>query len=789
MLNSNVDSLFRFKEKLIVFSLLFIVFGCDTKQNVSSLYTIPLINVKMGSIDTLELSNYFRTGEPHLAFAEYSSHKLENHKLIINGIREHAGIEILKLRAGKENFSVIIRYVPMVRHEFKIKLDTTSDVFVMGQFNDWSRNSLPMKLNGDYYSTFIYLEPKTHEYKFVVDSDEILDPENTNIVSNNAGGWNSQIDYSSMYQENTTQLLKSFKRNKTLFFDLYDKGKPETLLDFLILFNNQIVNNYGSLNDEKTGLIVDISNFSDGSLRVFAVNSQGIYTPENHTIISGGKPIDSDSDSWYLSIMYNPMVDRFHDGDPSNNESILDPKLHYLTNFIGGDLRGIIEKINDNYFSDLGINTIWLSPVQTQPDSSWVEYIEPNRTFTGYHGYWPIEPREIDRRYGTSKDLKELVKTANELGIKIILDFVSNHVHQNHPYFKNNRDWFGDLEMDDGGVNIRKWDGDTRLTTWFDEFLPSYNFVQSDEAVDKVVQDALWWLSEYNLDGFRQDAVKHVPHKFWKKLTRSINQLYPEKVIYQIGETFGSDELILSYVNPSELSAQFNFGIYFNTRNLFSDDQPEFAGLKQIIHQNAVNFGPIHLMGNITSSHDQLRFISYADGQISLAENGVDRAFNSPVTATQNKSAYRKLANYHAFNSSQPGIPIIYYGEEIGLVGELDPGNRRPMKFNIDDDEKKLLEKFKNINRFRKNYPSLSIGDQTILISKGALFVTLKTYFDEQVICAINNGPNTLNPEIRIPMPYSHIRSMTTNRIIDKRSEMTSIIMEPYSHDFFLVEK
>ena len=789
MLNRNVDSLFRLKEKLIVFSLLFIVFGCDYKQNVSSLYTLPLINVKMGSIDTLDLSNYFRLDEPHLAFDEHSSHELENHKLIINGIREQAGIEILKLRAGKENFSVIIRYVPMVRHEFKIKLDTISDVFVMGQFNDWSRNSLPMKLNGDYYSTFIYLEPKTHEYKFVVDSDEILDPENTNIVSNNAGGWNSQIDYSSMYQENTTELLKSSKRNKTLFFDLYDKGKPEKVLDFLILFNNQIVNNYGSLNDEKTGLIVDISNFSDGSLRVFAVNSQGIYAPENHTIISGGRPIDSGSESWYLSIMYNPMVDRFYDGDPSNNESILDPKLHYLTNFLGGDLRGIIDKLNDNYFSDLGINAIWLSPIQTQPDSSWIEYIEPNRTFSGYHGYWPIKPREIDRRYGTSKDLKELVGTANELGIKIILDFVSNHVHQNHPYFKNNRDWFGDLEMENGGVNIRKWDGDTRLTTWFDEFLPSYDFVQSNEAVDKVVQDALWWLSEYNLDGFRQDAVKHVPHKFWKKLTRSINQLYPEKAIYQIGETFGSDELILSYVNPSELSAQFNFGIYFNTRNLFSDDQPEFAGLKQIINQNAVNFGPIHLMGNITSSHDQLRFISYADGQISLAENGVDRAFNSPVTVTQNKSAYKKLANYHAFNSSQPGIPIIYYGEEIGLVGELDPGNRRPMKFNIDDDERQLLEKFKNINRLRKNYPSLSIGDQTIFISKGALFVTLKTYFDEQVICAINNGPNALKPEIQIPMPYSHIRSMTTNRIIDKLSETTSIIMEPYSHDFFIVEK
>ena len=100
----------------------------------------------------------------------------------------------------------------MVRHEFKIKLDTTSDVFVMGQFSDWSRNSLPMKLNGNYYSTFIYLEPKTHEYKFVVDSDEILDPENTNIVSNNAGGWNSQIDYSSMYQEKHNTIVKKLQK-------------------------------------------------------------------------------------------------------------------------------------------------------------------------------------------------------------------------------------------------------------------------------------------------------------------------------------------------------------------------------------------------------------------------------------------------------------------------------------------------------------------------------------------------------------------------------------------------
>ncbi|MFQ6612921.1 MAG: alpha-amylase family glycosyl hydrolase, partial [Fidelibacterota bacterium] len=84
-----------------------------------------------------------------------------------------------------------------------------------------------------------------------------------------------------------------------------------------------------------------------------------------------------------------------------------------------------------------------------------------------------------------------------------------------------------------------------------------------------MTDDAVWWLKEFDLDGFRQDAVKHVPHTFWREFTRKVNQQNPDREIYQIGETFSSDELIRSYVNPGELSAQFNFAIYFNTRGPF----------------------------------------------------------------------------------------------------------------------------------------------------------------------------------------------------------------------------
>ena len=116
--------------------------------------------------------------------------------------------------------------------------------------------------------------------------------------------------------------------------------------------------------------------------------------------------------------------------------------------------------------------------------------------------------------------MKELVDNARSRGIRIILDLVTNHVHQDHTYFRQFQEWFGKVNRKNGEMNIRLWDGDTRLTTWFDSFLPSYDYIQSEEAIDQVVNDALWWVVEYDLDGFRQDAVKHVPHKFWKKLTK-----------------------------------------------------------------------------------------------------------------------------------------------------------------------------------------------------------------------------------------------------------------------------
>ena len=222
------------------------------------------------------------------------------------------------------------------------------------------------------------------------------------------------------------------------------------------------------------------------------------------------------------------MVDRFLDGNESNTVKIKTNELHDLANWHGGDLAGIIQKLEEGYFTDLGINSLWISPVNRQPDSAYVEWIEPHEKFSGYHGYWPIAAREIDPRFGTEDELKKVVELAHSQNLKVILDFVSNHVHEDHHYFKDHRDWFGSMTLPNGDLNIRNWSEETRLTSWFDDFIPSFDYPSAPEAIDQVVDDAIWWLETFDLDGFRQDAVKHVPHTFWKAFKAEMKNKYPE---------------------------------------------------------------------------------------------------------------------------------------------------------------------------------------------------------------------------------------------------------------------
>ena len=778
--------------KTFIIIVLIIFIGCT--KNSPTISNFPTIMLQTGVEQNIDLTKYISNynkiiiGNTDGVSAVYSSDS-KVLKLTADGSKS---LIKLPLRVNKTDITLLLKVNPMVTHTFSYKSESIdSNIVVMGQFNDWSRTALPLydEDNDGIYERTVYLKPQRHEYKFVVDGVELIDPTNPIFISNNIGGWNSILELTEFKADQGGKIIKEKWEKGLLTYKYNPIDDSSTLEELILIHNNTIVDKIFFSIDDNGLISVDYMKLGNGTLRITGIDEKNRVIPENITIIKNGRvlnPIDH-PDDWHFSVLYNLMVDRFLDGDKSNTVRVKTNDLHELANFHGGDLAGIIKKLEEGYFSELGINSIWLSPLNRQPDSAYVEWIPPHRKFTGYHGYWPIAPRTIDSRYGTEAELHKLVELAHSKNIKVLLDFVSNHVHEEHPYFKEHRDWFGNLELPNGEINIRNWSEETRLTTWFDEFIPSFDFLSSPEAINQVVDDAIWWLETFNLDGFRQDAVKHVPHTFWKQLTAEMKLKFPNKQLYQIGETFGSDELILDYVNPGELDAQFNFAIYFNARVQFASDNSEFSGLKEILDINLNTYHPVNLMGNITSSHDQLRFIGIADGQVSFSDDGTERTFSNPPEVVQNESSYSKLANFHAFNISIPGVPVVYYGEEIGLIGSGDPGNRRPMRFgvNISENERNLFNKIAALNNLRNQYPSLALGDLEIIKAEGPILILEKSYFGEKIIAAINNG--SANQSIESDIKYGKLLNLLTDEIIFINDRKFELNIHPYSYNIYKV--
>ncbi len=327
------------------------------------------------------------------------------------------------------------------------------------------------------------------------------------------------------------------------------------------------------------------------------------------------------------------------------------------------------------------MTALWISPVYDNPERSEREFPPPHRRYTGYHGYWPIAPREVDEHLGDIGLLREVVEEAQAQGMRVLLDFVANHTHEDHPYFQQNRDWFGTLELPDGSLNLRRWD-DYRLTTWFEPYLPSFDFTASPEAVEQMTADAVWWLRASGADGFRHDAVKHIPALFWRRLTERLREELPERDLFQIGETFGSHALVGAYVRPGQLDAQFEFNQYDAAIAALARGG-SLAALAGAVDEGIRQYGPLHKMGNLLNSHDKTRFLAILENDTPPEANAVEVGFDNPPVRDQPGSLAR-LELGLAYVLTVPGVPVIYYGDEIGMTGAADPDNRRDMRWGDD---------------------------------------------------------------------------------------------------------
>ena len=630
-------------------------------------------------------------------------------------------------------------------------------VQIAGQMNEWNPSSGYMFLKDGKWNFDLHLFPGKYQYKIVCDGKWMCDRNNPDSVSNNNGGFNSLLTLGNLNPPNLPVLYTLETGGKKLRLGL--KNKADTVF---VLWENHLLDNRFWKQDS-SGIQISIpktaASFERSFIRAWAINKTGTSN-EILVPLKAGRVITDASNltraDQEAMILYFMMVDRFRDGNKQNNAPIRDKDIDPKVNYMGGDLIGIIKAIDEGYFTKLGVNTLWISPITQNPLKGYIEYPAPHRRFSGYHGYWPITLSTIDTRFGTADELHQLVNDAHGKGLNIVLDFVSHHVHQDYPVLKAHPDWITQLELPGKRKNIRFFD-EYRLTTWFDIFLPTLDLTKL--TVREMVSDsAVYWIREYNIDGFRHDAAKHIPEIYWRMLTKKLDQqvVIPQgRQVFQIGETFGSRELVKSYIDPGMLDAQFEFNLYWDVRASFAIDNTSFRDLNFSLQQSFSYFGEHNLMGNITGNQDMPRVISYASGALSFSEDAGEAGWKRDIEV-KDTVGYRKLASLLAFNMTIPGIPVIYYGDEFGMVGAGDPDNRRMMKFDsLNAHERHLLAITSKLANLRRTSLPLIYGDFATVKVSEKVFVYIRAYFDKAVIVIFNKDKNSRKIEFDLPERFT----------------------------------
>jgi glycosidase len=626
-------------------------------------------------------------------------------------------------------------------------------VQIKGQMNEWNAMAGFLAEKEGKWNIDFNLFPGKYQYKLIIDGREQSDPKNPDSVSNGQGGYNSILTIGNLNSPGLPHLFTKKSEGRKMVIGI--KNEIDTAF---VLWQNHILDQKFWKRDT-TGIVIDVPRkaceFDRSFIRVIAMNKTGL---SNQILVplQDGKILEDPEkltrNDREAMIMYFMMVDRFRNGKKENDAPVNDPEIDPRVNYKGGDLPGIIQSIDDGYFKNLGVNTLWISPITQNPLTGFNEYPAPHRKFSGYHGYWPITLTTVDTRFGTPDELKQLVKDAHGAGMNIVLDFVSHHAHQDYPVFKTHPDWITPLDLPGGRKNIRIWD-EQRLTTWFDVFLPTFDLTKP-EVANMVSDSAAFWVKEYGIDGFRHDAAKHVPENYWRMLTKKLNEqvMVPEnRNVYQIGETFGSRDLVGSYINPGMLDAQFEFNLYWDIKSAFSTDNFSFRDLNYSLMQTFSYYGEHNLMGNISGNQDMPRFISFASGALSPNEDASEAGWKRDIQV-KDTMGYHKLASLHAFNMTIPGIPVIYYGDEIGMAGAGDPDNRRVMVFDsLTKQQQWLKETTSRLAKLRGSNLALVYGDFKTLKVNDKVFVYIRSYFDKSVVIIFNKDKGSRKIEFDLP--------------------------------------
>jgi glycosidase len=494
---------------------------------------------------------------------------------------------------------------------------------------------------------------------------------------------------------------------------------------------------------------------------------QPITCPNDYTCSTPAVPPAGVFD-WRDAVIYFAFVDRFVDGNPANdcNVSGAQATSTSSTNYLGGDWAGVTQKITSGYFTDLGVNVLWINvPFKDADDVADPGVVcngscsNDGHMYSAYHGYWPSDPSSTESCFGTASDLTALVQAAHQAKIKVLFDYAMVHVHTESALYQQHKNdspsWFTpQCVCGDTNDNCGNYDN---YTCWFTSYLAHFDFTNSSAARDFSVNAATQLVTTYGNDAFRLDAIKQVDPSWLKQLrpqiaSQVIAKETPPQRFYMVGETydFQNRALIRSFLDSTNgLDGQYDFPLRIrlveallmrSTQNMLTPDDlswgrtapPGMQGLAQFMDSNDAFYPPDAVMSTFIGNQDLPRSIHFAEDTLPAwlnvgtpsATDGKGSAWSGQPALSTNPNAYERLANAFAVILTNKGAPLIYYGDEIGMPGAGDPDNRRMMPWaGYTQDQQNLYARIKALTAIRAAHPAMRRGTRSTLEADADLWV------------------------------------------------------------------
>lgn len=465
--------------------------------------------------------------------------------------------------------------------------------------------------------------------------------------------------------------------------------------------------------------------------------------------------------------LYLLFIDRFANGDRAIDDPVGAP-VTYPADWHGGDLWGALAVLESGYFERVGVNAIWLSPANLQVGGHFGERGGGDRRIAAYHGYWPIRARAIDPRFGGEEALHAFVQAAHARGIRVLLDLINNQVHAQHEYIEDNPEWFRTACVcgQDPGCG---W-SERPLDCLFAPYLPDINW-REPGAEAQFISDALWWIETFGVDGFRVDAVKHVETTSIFNLRAAIADRFEQggTPVVMLGETaVGSNDSfndgcgeiyptgydwISAYTGPNALNGQFDFPTHHGIQWGVLTGNAGYDQIEGAVAEYQRRYDRDALHVQFLGSHDSARMASRA-----ALDPAVNCRFDDEPGCGQlaqpinDGGVFDRLKRAFTLLYTLPGIPLLYYGDDIALPGGNDPDSRRDMWWDGDLAEVAMTDQrpgaqqialrgwIEALARARAAHPALTRGQRLPLLVEPDLYVYARQLGDDVALVVLNRG-------------------------------------------------